>query len=62
MSMGILSAVPAATRTDLLAGPVAAALAGLAEAGQVGVAEIDPDLADTAAFCEKYQVAADESA
>jgi prolyl-tRNA editing enzyme YbaK/EbsC (Cys-tRNA(Pro) deacylase) len=62
MSMGILSAVPAASRTDLLAGPVAAALAGLAEAGQVGVAEIDPDLADTAAFCEKYQVTADESA
>ena len=60
--MGILSAAPAATRTDLLAAPVTAALAGLAEAGQVGVAEIDPDLADTAAFCEKYQVAADESA
>lgn len=62
MSIGILSAVPATTRADLLAGPVAAALAGLPEAGQVGVAEIDPDLADTAAFCEKYQVAPDESA
>jgi prolyl-tRNA editing enzyme YbaK/EbsC (Cys-tRNA(Pro) deacylase) len=60
--MGILSAAPAASRTDLLAAPVAAALAGLPEAAQVGVAEIDPDLADTAAFCEKYQVAADESA
>jgi prolyl-tRNA editing enzyme YbaK/EbsC (Cys-tRNA(Pro) deacylase) len=62
MSMGILSAVPAASRTDLLAGPVAAALGGLPEAAEVGVAEIDPDLADTAAFCEKYQVTAEESA
>ena len=62
MSLGILSAVPATTRADLLAAPVTAALAGLPGAGQVGVAEIDPDLADTAAFCEKYQVAADESA
>jgi prolyl-tRNA editing enzyme YbaK/EbsC (Cys-tRNA(Pro) deacylase) len=31
-------------------------------AGQVSVAEIDPDLADTAAFCAAYGVALDESA
>jgi prolyl-tRNA editing enzyme YbaK/EbsC (Cys-tRNA(Pro) deacylase) len=59
MTMGVLDVVPAAGRPDLLAPPVAAALAGLAG---VGVAEIDPDLADTAAFCEKYQVAPAESA
>jgi prolyl-tRNA editing enzyme YbaK/EbsC (Cys-tRNA(Pro) deacylase) len=62
MSMGVLRAVPATERTDLLAEPVAAALKELGEAAAVGVAEIDPDLADTAAFCEKYQVSPAESA
>lgn len=60
--MGVLEVVPATDRTDLLAGPVAAALGGLDGAAAVGVAEIDPDLADTAAFCEKYQVSPAESA
>lgn len=60
--MGMLSALPAAQRPDLLAAPVAAALDGLAGQDGVGVAEIDPDLADTAAFCERYQVSPAESA
>lgn len=61
--MGVLDVTPAAERPDLLAAPVAAALGGL-DGGLdgVGVAEIDPDLADTAAFCEKYQVSPAESA
>ena len=44
-------------RPDLLADPVRAAVLALddAEAAKVGVAEIDPDLADTAAFCEHYE-------
>jgi prolyl-tRNA editing enzyme YbaK/EbsC (Cys-tRNA(Pro) deacylase) len=65
MRIGSLIAVPALERQDLLAPPVAAALAELADllpADQVGVAEIDPALADTAAFCEKYEVALTESA
>jgi prolyl-tRNA editing enzyme YbaK/EbsC (Cys-tRNA(Pro) deacylase) len=62
MSVGVLAAVPATERADLLAGPVAAALGRLDGAADVGVAEIDPDLADTAAFCEKYQVSPAESA
>jgi prolyl-tRNA editing enzyme YbaK/EbsC (Cys-tRNA(Pro) deacylase) len=63
MSMGMLAVEPAAERPDLLAPPVAAALAGLdGDGASVGVAEIDPDLADTAAFCEKYQVSPAESA
>jgi prolyl-tRNA editing enzyme YbaK/EbsC (Cys-tRNA(Pro) deacylase) len=62
MSMGMLAAVPAAQRPDLLAAPVAAALHGLAGQDGVGVAEIDPGLADTAAFCERYQVSPAESA
>ncbi len=61
--MGVLEVEPAAGRPDLLAPPVAAALAGLDGFGAgVGVAEIDPDLADTAAFCEKYQVSPADSA
>lgn len=51
--------VPATERTDLLAGPVALAVQQL---DGVEVAEIDPDLADTAAFCERYGVTLDESA
>jgi prolyl-tRNA editing enzyme YbaK/EbsC (Cys-tRNA(Pro) deacylase) len=65
MHIGSLAAVPALDRPDLLAPPVFAALKELAEvipADQVGVAEIDPALADTAAFCEKYDVALTESA
>jgi prolyl-tRNA editing enzyme YbaK/EbsC (Cys-tRNA(Pro) deacylase) len=54
--LGVLVAVPALDRPDLLGAPVAAALKALdpADAAQVGVAEIDPALADTAAFCAAY--------
>lgn len=65
LHIGKLGAVPALGRPDLLAPPVAAALAQLAAvipAAEVGVAEIDPDLADTAAFCAEYGVALTESA
>jgi prolyl-tRNA editing enzyme YbaK/EbsC (Cys-tRNA(Pro) deacylase) len=62
MKMGVLEVVPAAGRPDLLALPVAAALGALAGQDEAGVAEIDPDLADTAAFCERYQVSPAESA
>ncbi|HVV21719.1 MAG TPA: YbaK/EbsC family protein [Pseudonocardiaceae bacterium] len=51
---GSLTVYPVADRTDLLGGPVAKAFAGLAAVDRCGVAEIDPDLADTAAFCEAY--------
>ena len=61
--MGELDTVPALDRPDLLAPAVAAALASLdGLAGQVSVAEIDADLADTAAFCERYGVGLAESA
>lgn len=59
-----LNSLPALENLDLLAEPVAIALrvlpAGLATA--VTVSEIDPALADTAAFCERYGVLAEESA
>jgi prolyl-tRNA editing enzyme YbaK/EbsC (Cys-tRNA(Pro) deacylase) len=63
--IGLLDGVPALTRPDLLAPPVAAALTALDEAlpaAAVAVAEIDPGLADTAAFCERYEVSPAESA
>jgi prolyl-tRNA editing enzyme YbaK/EbsC (Cys-tRNA(Pro) deacylase) len=53
---GTLELTPALERPDLLATPVAAALSALPGdvAASCGVAAIDPDLADTAAFCEAY--------
>jgi prolyl-tRNA editing enzyme YbaK/EbsC (Cys-tRNA(Pro) deacylase) len=59
-----LSAVPALSRTDLLAAPVAAALRAMPaeQSGMWSVTEIDPELADTAAFCGRYGVAPAESA
>src|SRR2546430_4401057 len=60
--MGTLRTVPALSRPDLLAGPVAAAVGGWPQADEVTVAEIDPELADTAAFCAAYQVGLDVSA
>jgi len=60
--MGTLRTVPALSRPDLLAGPVAAALRGWPHADEVTVAAIDPELADTAAFCAAYQVGLDVSA
>jgi prolyl-tRNA editing enzyme YbaK/EbsC (Cys-tRNA(Pro) deacylase) len=53
---GTLTVHPATERTDLLGAPVVKALAALPPEAQdrCGVAEIDPDLADTAAFCEAY--------
>ncbi|HEX6418856.1 MAG TPA: YbaK/EbsC family protein [Acidimicrobiales bacterium] len=59
---GTLAWQPAAERPDLLAPPVASALAGAAWSGTTRVAEIDPDLADTAAFCAAYGVAPEVSA
>jgi prolyl-tRNA editing enzyme YbaK/EbsC (Cys-tRNA(Pro) deacylase) len=53
---------PALSRPDLLAKPVAAALADWPGGADTEVAPIDPDLADTAAFCEHYEVGLAESA
>ena len=50
---GTLTVLPAAEHPELLAEPVAKAIAAL-PADRVGVAAIDPELADTAAFCAAY--------
>jgi prolyl-tRNA editing enzyme YbaK/EbsC (Cys-tRNA(Pro) deacylase) len=54
--LGSLTSLPAAEHPELLADPVAAALAGWPSASEVAVVEIDPGLADTAAMTEAYDV------
>jgi prolyl-tRNA editing enzyme YbaK/EbsC (Cys-tRNA(Pro) deacylase) len=58
--LGSLTWVPAAERPELLGAPVAAALPTLS--GPAWVAEIDDDLADTAAFTDAYAVPPEASA
>lgn len=61
--LGSLTWERAGDRPDLLAEPVAAALASLGpSADAVHVAAIDADLADTAAFCAAYAVSEEASA
>ncbi len=65
--LGKLATVVATDHPELLAPPVAAALAtwpgnAPVPANDVLVAPIDPSLADTAAFCEAYEVAPEVSA
>ncbi|MCG5463598.1 YbaK/EbsC family protein [Micromonospora sp. MED01] len=65
--MGTLKTEPARARLDLLAPPVAEAIAqwpvdAPVDVNDVLVAPIDADLADTAAFCAAYEVGLDVSA
>lgn len=60
--LGTLRWHPATERPDLVAPPVATALRSWPHADAVLVAEIDPGLADTAAFTEAYAVPAEASA
>ena len=61
-TLGVLDWVPATDNPGLLAPPVASFLDSWALAGEVLVAAIDPELADTAEFCDRYQVPLDASA
>ena len=56
--LGTLQTTPALERPELLGPTVPPSLAGI----DALVAPIDPDLADTAAFCEAYGVSLGESA
>jgi prolyl-tRNA editing enzyme YbaK/EbsC (Cys-tRNA(Pro) deacylase) len=60
--IGSLTDEPALDRPDLLAPAVLAALRDWPSGTDVRVAEIDPDLSDTAAFCAKYGVPMEASA
>jgi len=61
-TLGLLDTTPVLQRLDLVAPPVAAFVQSWPDAGEVVVAEIDPDVADTAAFCDRYGVGLDVSA
>ena len=55
-SFPTLTSLPATEHSDLVAAPVATALAGWPGADEVAVVEIDPGLADTAAMSEAYDI------
>lgn len=61
-TLGILTPVRALDHLDLVAAPVAAALAGWPHAAEVALVGIDPALADTAAMSEAYAVPMQASA
>ncbi len=56
LQLGTLQGSPIDDHPELLAEPVQAALAGWPHADDVNVAPIDPDLADTAACSQAYQL------
>lgn len=60
--LGNLTSLPAVAHPELLAAPVAAALTTWPHAAEVAVVEIDPELADTAAMTQAYDVALTMSA
>nr|WP_109510029.1 YbaK/EbsC family protein [Nocardioides speluncae] len=57
-----LTYLPALEHPEIVATPVAAALADWPQAAEVQVAEIDPELADTAAMTEAYGFTLTQSA
>lgn len=61
MNLGKLLFTPANEATDLLAAPTKTAVKKLGGA-DIWVSKIDASLADTAAFCEHYQIGMDISA
>lgn len=61
-SLQKLTSLPAVDHPELLGAPVAAALKSWPHADRVAVVEIDPDLADTAAMSEAYDVPLEASA
>ncbi|HSE10365.1 MAG TPA: YbaK/EbsC family protein [Nocardioidaceae bacterium] len=61
-TLGTLKCVPALDRPDLLADPVVVALRSWPTASRVAVVEIDPELADTAALTEAYDLPLSASA
>jgi prolyl-tRNA editing enzyme YbaK/EbsC (Cys-tRNA(Pro) deacylase) len=56
LTFGTLEFKPVSEHPELLAPPVVAALRCSLGEPAVGVSEIDPSLADTATFCERYNV------
>lgn len=62
INLGNLKIVSAKEHPELMAPAVAEAISNLTYEGEIGVAEINPDLSDTAAFCAEYQVGMNQAA
>lgn len=62
VKLGTLNISPANHRLDLLAEPVQKVIATLPDIEGIGVAEINPELSDTAGFCDFYQVGMNQAA
>ena len=62
MRLGTLEFVSVREHLDLVAVPVADALASHAGSDTVGVAQIDSALSDTAGFCEHYRIGSELAA
>lgn len=60
--IGTLEIVSVGERLDLVAPAVADAVRSLPKTGEIGVCEIDPEVSDTAAFCERYGVLPEQAA
>lgn len=56
ITLGTLQIIPVSEHLDLLAKPVADVILTLLDASEIGVAEIDPAISDTVAFCAHYQI------
>lgn len=61
-TFGTLETLLAIDHPELLAPSVARALQSIPDNQSIGVAEIDPALSDTAAFCDYYQVGVSQAA
>lgn len=61
IKIGNLTTLPALSRLDLVAPVTEQALNTLSNIEEVGVAEIDPNFSDTAAFCEHYEVGPEQA-
>ncbi|HRK46181.1 MAG TPA: YbaK/EbsC family protein [Nocardioides sp.] len=61
-TLGRLESLPALEHPELLAPPVLAALQGWEHGSELAVVEIDPEVADTAAMSEAYDLGMDTGA
>lgn len=61
-TLGSLHALPAVDHLELLAAPVAEALIRWAPGAEVAVAEVDPEVADTAACSQRYGLRLEDAA
>jgi prolyl-tRNA editing enzyme YbaK/EbsC (Cys-tRNA(Pro) deacylase) len=62
IKLGTLDISPANQCLDLLAESVQKTIASLPNIEGIGVVEINPNLSDTAAFCEQYQIGMNQAA